>query len=111
MSAGAVLFLGAFGCILCIVLWRVTTLQTGPEGHTLLDSFTDLASATAARGILEGAGIDVILEDHRPSWVFRSSALPPGSVNLFVRDADASRAAHLLKEAAAKAHQHGPTVA
>lgn len=108
MSGGAVLFLGAFGCILAIILWRVTTLQTGPEGHTLLDSFTELASATTARGILEGAGINVILEDHRPSWVFRGRALPPGSVNLFVPDADARRAVHVLHEAAAKTHENGP---
>ena len=108
MSTGAILFLAGAGAILALIMWRVSTLQTGPEGYTLLDSFTELRSANVARGTLEGAGIRVILEDHRRNGVFRGTALPKGAVNLFVPKDEVRRAGHLLKGGATNAHPHGP---
>ena len=107
MGSGAILSLAALGVIFALFVWRVVTLRDGPEGHTLLGTFFEFRAANAARAVLEGAGIKVILEDPRSRLLSRITAMPWGSVSLFVPTEDAQKAALVLNEAA-KAHQHGP---
>lgn len=100
MSTGAILFLLAFGFVLFVGVWRASTIKSGPEGHALLGTFTDLRSVAAVRVKLEGLGIEVVIEDHRRNRVFRGSALPPGSLSVYVPTSALQQAEKALRRTA-----------
>ena len=106
---GAILSLAGLGVLAAFALWRVAIMRTGPEGYTLLNTFFELETAKEARGVLEGVGIKVILEDVRSRLLPLPSAMPWGSVNLFVPTQDAEQAADTLAEVVKGRHQGPPS--
>ena len=76
-------------------------MDPAPAGYVHLASFELTATVSQAKDILSGAGIDVIVEDHRGTVRWRSI----GAVLLFVPRAQATRAAELIRHLGAT-HGH-----
>jgi len=108
VSAAGIPFLGGFGALLGLILWRVTSLNTAPDGYELLDSFLGVGAAGQARDVLEGAGIKVKIEDHLSRRFYAGPKVAGGAVNLFVPIGEAGRAADVLRQHARAAHHSPP---
>jgi hypothetical protein len=56
MPVGAVAFIGAFGAVVGLLIWRLSTMRTHPEGYTKIGSF-DTIDIIGVRRILENEGL------------------------------------------------------
>lgn len=60
----ATLFLLAFGAVLSLVVWRLSTMKTDPEGYVRLTTVSGSVAAWRARTALERANIPVMVDSH-----------------------------------------------
>jgi hypothetical protein len=64
MSSISILFILAFGALLALLMWRLSTMKTDPEGYQRIATLDGL-EAWRARTALERAHIPVIVDSHR----------------------------------------------
>jgi len=63
MPIGPIAFIGAFAAVIGLITWRLSTMNTTPEGYTKIGSFDTIEIIGTVR-ILKHGDIPFIADDH-----------------------------------------------
>jgi len=63
MPIGPVAFIGAFAAVIGVIMWRLSIMNTTPEGYTKIGSF-DTTEIIGTVRILEHGDIPFMTDDH-----------------------------------------------
>ena len=94
MTVTAIVFLVVAGAVFGLIVWRLSTMTTDPEGYVRLATLDGL-EAWRARTALERAHISVIVDSHRGIMGDGSYG---GPTHLLVPETQVKQASKVLKE-------------
>jgi hypothetical protein len=103
MPMGPIAFIGAFAAMIGVLMWRLSTMNTTPEGYTKIGSFDTIEFLGTVR-ILKHGDIPFITDDH----TFRGRGTRGGFTHVLVPTSRAAEAIDLIKRERADEMRDAP---
>jgi hypothetical protein len=104
MPIGPVAFIGAFAAVVGVIMWRLSTTNTTPEGYTKIGSFDTIEIIGTVR-ILKHGDIPFITDDH--TFTGRTGGRG-GFTHVLVPTSRAAEAIDLIKRERAEEMRDAP---